>query len=327
MQDYKKNLSLNQSRLKKILSHPKAFLYDDWDGEKLPKESLIIGNAVDCLITEPDTFETRFLIVQGEFSISNGMYKTFLENLFLTRLRLDSEVDAITKDEWYSMSFEKSTTVNTKFKLENFISDFEGGKGKDFYDYLLETSEKEVLSVEQKERSIMIANSLKNSVFTGGYFKYPDIKYQVEIFWTFEEFDIKSKLDMVVIDHEHKTLTPIDVKTTEKVNDFKTVVKLRRYDFQAACYTKALESWRDVNYPGYSIGNFLFLVESSKYPGNPMIFRVSNETLERGLNGGVWDNVHYDGFTQAIERYRFHSDYDLWDYRMEEYRSNGIVDI
>lgn len=327
MMEYYKNLSLNQSRLKKILIHPKAFLRDDWDGEKLPKESLLIGNAVDCLLTEPEIFEEKFLIVEDKFSISNGMYKTFIENLFLTRLRLDAETDAISEDDWYRMSFEKSTTENTKFKLEVFTEDFKNGKGKDFYDYLLKTSDMEVLTVEQKERSTMIANSLKNSVFTGKYFKFPDIRYQVEVFWNYGGFDIKSKLDMVVVNHENKSIIPIDIKTTEKVSSFKAVVKLRRYDFQAACYTKAIEVWRDINYPGYSIDSFLFLVESSKYPGTPLVFKISDKTLDRGLNGGIWDNEHYDGFTQAIERYKFHSEYDLWEYRMEEYQNNGIMII
>ena len=66
---------------------------------------------------------------------------------------------------------------------------------------------------------------------------------------------------------------------------------------------------------------------AEKFPGTPLTYEVSDKTLEIGQFGGEVDGRYYEGFKQAIERYKWHTDNDLWDYRMEDYKNEGVRQI
>ena len=69
---------------------------------------------------------------------------------------------------------------------------------------------------------------------------------------------------------------------------------------------------------------FHFIVESQVYPGNPLIFKMSEDAINIGRHGGRRRNRSYEGFVQAFERLNFHLESDLWDYRKEDYENNGV---
>ena len=158
-----------------------------------------------------------------------------------------------------------------------------------------------------------------------------EIVSQLEIMWEYKGVALKSKLDFIVIDFQNKTIQPIDVKTIgDSTSSFVYSFWKRRYDFQAACYTKALEYWVQLEenlkqFKGFKILPFKFVVESSKYQGSPLIFHLSEETFNIGLQGGNVEGRHYEGFEQALERLKWHLDSNIWDYTREQWEVNKTI--
>jgi hypothetical protein len=339
MELYFKNERLSQSKLKKILISPHSFLRstneeedDDDKPGKLPKECLLIGNAVDCLITEEGAFAEKFKVLDNVVETPVGKYKDFIDNLFLTKQDIHKEINSITEEEWYLNAHTKVDAKAKNMALEVFVERFIAGDGKPYYDYLAECQLKQTLTVEQWEKTQRIVESLKTHMFTRDYFNLDEEEeaiYQLELFWDFEGVEMKSKLDIVIINHNLKTITPIDLKTSEnnRKRKFMETFFRNRYDFQGACYNYALEQWRKDKYPNYVLEPFLFIVESTKYIGNPRIYELGPETEQIGLRGGKYEGTKYEGFVDAIERYKFHTDSNLWEYDMEEYQSEGLIQI
>jgi hypothetical protein len=305
---------ISQSRLKKILVHPRMYMSKSpilEDGDKI---HFVIGNAVDCLITEPEKFNDYFYVLST--AAPTGQIKDFIDKYHKT----GSESDAFAE-------------VNSKkYTLEWFKTKMEESDNQTYLESLKQN--KVILDYKTYENIISIVDSLNN--FT----EYKDLMdksfgkeiiSQLEIMWEYKGVELKSKLDFIVIDFQNKTILPIDIKTIgDSTSSFVYSFWKRRYDFQAACYTKALEAWIHSQenlkqFKGFKILPFKFVVESSKYQGSPLIFDVSEKTFNVGLNGGDVDGRYYEGFEQALERLKWHLDNNIWDYTREQWEVNKTI--
>lgn len=312
---YYKSDRISQSHLKKILIHPKSFYYNDYNDDiKIPKEHLLIGNAVDCLLTEPEKWESKFKIIK-EIPEVKGMFKDFLDKLFETRLSfLNGD---ISEEYWLEYAFKAVTPVNTKFKLDDFIENYNKGTHP-YYEYLLNSLDFQYLSQEIYEKVLEIKNSLYTNNFTRHLFSEDDQKIlkQLEIDWEYHGVLLKSKLDLVIIDDVNKTIRLVDVKTTENPRRFKDVFERFRYGFQAVAYTLAFKQWA-TEWKDYKLLPFTFVVEGVKYTGSPLIYEVTEETF----------NKNFTDFNIACEKYLFHTSNNMWDYSMEDYLSQAVVKL
>jgi hypothetical protein len=52
-----------------------------------------------------------------------------------------------------------------------------------------------------------------------------------------------------------------------------------------------------------------------------MVFEITKTVLEVGIKG----NKEYEGFNKAIERYKYATENDAWDYPMEYYKQGKNV--
>lgn len=291
---------ISQSRLKKILIHPRMYMSKGPVIEEDEKIHFVIGNAVDCLITEPDKFEEQFYVLSAK--APSGQIKQFIDAMY----ELGNENDAFSK-------------VNSqKYKVEWFKEKMELADNKLYFDAL--KTGKSILDFKTYETITNITNSI-NSFEEYKKLLQGEIVSQLEIFWEYEGVDMKSKLDFIVIDHDGKSIQPIDVKTLgDSTASFKYSFWKRRYDFQAAAYQLALEHWKKGNdkLQGYTILPFKFVVESSKYQGSPLVYEISPSSFDVGLNGGEVDGRYYEGFKQAVERLKWHMYHEQWDYTREQ---------
>ncbi len=302
---YYKDERLSQSRLKRILMHPRAFLRSEEYRSELPNEKTIIGNLVDLYLTRKEDFSKEFKIIDQKPTLTPQL-QSFAEYLFSSRNEL---LLGLTEDEWTRNAFDK---VNSKIgKYEDWVKSLENGPIRLYYDYLIESSgEYQIIDSQINNTALEMVSAFKNDIFTAEYFNYPDTEFQVVIFWDYRNFEMKSMLDLVLVNHEKKQVRGVDIKTTEKLSQFPIVFKKHRYDFQAVTYNKALQS----KYPDYEILPFTFLVQSTTYPGNPVIYRLKEETLEKAKTD----------FEDAITRLHFHSINDLWDHPMEYYENRFL---
>lgn len=307
--NYYKDDRISQSQLKLILLHPQIFHRCDYDEISLPKTCFQIGNAVDCLLTEPDLFDVKFEI--DNLEKPTGLYKEFVDELFLTEHLLHSDI-AITEDEWfdnaYKKAYSKTKTDKPKYTLSDFKQKYE--EDPSYFNFLKRSREATVLTPEQHQKSLDIVDSLKTNEWTKEIINCEG-SLQEEIFWEYKGVKLKSKLDKVVFNKDF--IYPFDIKTTERIRDFYKSFDKLMYGFQGAFYTMALQ----YKYPDKKIKPFTFIIESSLYPGKPLLYRMKQDTLD------YWK----EKVDEAIERYIFHSKLGRWDYTMEQIQNDGIIFI
>jgi len=309
----------SQSKLKKILKHPFFYLNNKYSDDDEPAEVTLIGDGVDMILTQgEDSFNENILVASVERP--TGQMGDYVWALYVNRHREDPEQIA-----YDIVGFKRDTLdkVKERFKLE----------GQEYYNQLLESENKKVITPTQYETIQNIVESLKHNQFTQSIFSNPKYQraYQVPLYGIWGRFKMKGLLDMIVYDSSTNTIHPIDIKTTSKsLHFFDDTIFDHRYDFQAAYYLELINQnlgllkahFQCKSVP--NIGHFKFVVESQVYVNAPLIFEMSDESINIGRIGGKRKNRTYEGFTQAFERLAYHLDTDLWDYRKEDYESKGV---
>lgn len=315
-EDYLSNTAQSQSRLKKILLHPNLYInYDPNSDMDEPAEVTVIGDGVDLLLTQgEDVFMEQFYFSTVERP--TGQMGDFVWHLFANRN------DTMAENIAYELAgFKRDTLAKVRERFEK--------EGKAYYDDLIAGEGKKVVSPIQYATIQNVANTLKMSPFTS---KYVVGNSQFKVFtqqslqFEYEGVACKGLLDLVVVDTVNNILYPIDLKTTTtSLNYWIEMLLKHRYDFQAAFYTEALKQ-TDLSIYGenLTIHNFRFIVESQKYPGSPLIYEMSDKLMDLGKTGGTYLGKEYEGFHQAIERLKWHSENDLWAYTMEDYQNDGL---
>lgn len=315
-EDYLFNTAQSQSGLKKILLHPNLYInYDPNSDMDEPAEVTVVGDGVDLLLTQgEDVFMEQFYFSTVERP--TGQMGDFVWHLFANRN------DTMAENIAYELAgFKRDTLAKVRERFEK--------EGKAYYDDLIAGEGKKVVSPIQYATIQNVANTLKMSPFTSKYivgnsqFK---VFTQQSLQFEYEGITCKGLLDLVVVDTVNNILYPIDLKTTTtSLNYWIEMLLKHRYDFQAAFYTEALKQ-TDLSIYGenLTIHNFRFIVESQKYPGSPLIYEMSDKLMDLGKMGGTYLGKEYEGFHQAIQRLKWHSENDLWAYTREDYRNDGI---
>lgn len=318
-QEYRGSKRINQSSLKKILLHPQDYLASLEGDDELdePAEALTIGSGVDILLTQSeDAFYKEYFVSSVERP--TAQMGEYVWHLFAYRKHPAAEQLA-----YDTVGFKRDTLVKVK---ERFLVE-----GKPYYDELVASEGKVVITPTQFNTIQLIKRSLEENPFTKHYFVKSDrylITYQIPLLFTIDEIDCKGLMDVLVYDRLENTLTPLDLKTTTKsINFWKPTFFKSRYDFQAAFY---LEGLKQTDLTQFCEGNtptlkpFKFVVESQKFPGKPLIYELSEEVIKIGREGGTYDGYSYEGYLNAIHRLKWHTANDQWDYTMEDYYNQGV---
>jgi hypothetical protein len=314
-EEYLSSTALSQSKLKKLLVHPQLFInYNTEDDTDEPKETTVIGDAVDLILTQSsDAFYHAFYTTDVEKP--GAMMGVFVWQLFVNRDSSDAEL----------IAYERS---GFKIKLDKVRERFEK-EGKYYYEALLESNGKTVITSAQKTKIDNIVESLKNNEFTSEWINGSDryeVHKQVVVEFEYQGHKCKGLLDLVVLDKETGIVYPIDLKTTSSpTNSWVSMFWKFRYDIQAAFYTYGIVSSGLVEkLGGKSLHNFRFIVETQDYPGSPLIYEIDDVILAMGQFGGEYNGRQYEGFADAIKRYEWHIANDLWNYPMQDYQNKGI---
>jgi hypothetical protein len=318
-EQYLDSNAISQSRLKKILRSPNAYIEQKDDSEEdEPKVNIAIGDGVDILLTQnEDAFFDNFHIASVERP--TGQMGDYVWNLFVYRNNEDAEELAYQEAGFKRDTLEK---VKERFKTE----------GATYFNDLLAGEGKTVITPQQFTQIQVAKETLLTHPFTAKYFRDTDryqVYYQVPIYFEYEGTKCKGLLDLLVIDKETRTAHPIDIKTTNyQIDNWIANFWTLRYDFQAAFYMEGLllgdsKDTFDFDY----IGDFKFIVINQTRPENPLVFKADKKIIAFGKYGGKMVSREYEGFHQAINRLKWHMENDLWQYKMEDYLNNGVRDI
>ena len=331
---YRLNTShTSQSMLKRMLGGMDAFNHQKEEPYYEEKLHFTVGSGVDILLTMGrETFDELYYVAQ--VPKSSGKIQSIVKYTF-DHVDWTQERELITLNDHHDLILEGAQREQfypawgDSAKINNIVNN-----GETYFVDLYNAKGKQVLSPEENELVEQISTSLTECEYTAPYFdpekhiEEVDIYYQVPIYFEHAGINCKALLDIVAVDHEHKLIRPMDIKTTGDYTFFFDKSARRfRYDIQAAMYTLALEyAIKNQTLPfecvNYEVLQFTFIVESTVIQGNPLLFKTDSEFLKMGINGRRSGNViltqhegnssmFYDkvfGLNDLIRMYKWHLD-------------------
>lgn len=359
--------ALSQSTLKKLAGGIDSFLSNQENEDELyykEKHNLIIGSAVDCILTgEAGEFEKQYYVSQidnkpseVEMSIIQMVFDYVMEQHpndikdkenFNLSFYPGSIQAAIEEHSWQSR-WKMDTKINKIKEVgAEYFADLTRAYGKQII------SEQERLLIEDIVQSLM-TNPRTKDYFDRGVFSNNanvDVYYQLPIYFTHKGIECKALLDMLIVvknpdTNKIEVVQPVDLKTMYgSTFTFINNVKRWRYDIQAAWYTLAIKYWIATNGLGISdilIKPFEFVVESTSQLGKPLVFRLTEELMTIGKFGRKElyasdinpDISGYDvllsreikGYEQLVDEYLYHAQTE-WKEEKVVSQNNGVLEL
>ncbi len=300
--------------LKGIKGYVKAT--EDRDSYELEHESLKLGSAVDCILTQPDKFKQRYFV--GETKTLGDkpfliMQETFdrISHMDKSKIEFKGILDAIIVPIAREVGYWGRIKDEAKYKERLTIDCLE------YYNAKVKAGDREIIT---QEELLKIQNTV-NKFITGvpGIFNNTkdtiQIYFQKAIFANFLGTDCKCLLDVIAVDTVNKTIKPYDIKTMKfDITGFNHNFKRFLYNVQAVFYTELLK----VAFPDYTIKPFTFLVASIDDNLPVQAFTLSDELYNYTLNGHPDKNTYYyKGIKQAIEDINKHIELDEYSLDLE----------
>lgn len=322
MKDYYKEKAISNSSFKWFLQSPRYFnMMLNKEIEEFTPSYFEKGQQIHMYILEPEEFELQYDFMEFETPKSKQQ-KDFCESF--ARMRKGK------KDEKLLRAYKKAYT--TKESDEKVIEKAKKLE-KDYQNYIKYIKQSQVKSIlpvsflhklndirsalkEHKKARELMFNE-EHSLF--GNTDKLFIQNEIPIYWTYPESELscKSMLDRLIIDHENKKITMVDLKTTSHMSEFKDKALEYNYNRQIAFYWMALywyfKNELKIDPDEYTKENFIVAVSTTD-PTEVKVFSVSERKLMEGM--------------QEIEKLMFelawHFENEKWDYPRSYYEGEGI---
>lgn len=268
-------LNLSESDYRKIpcLSYSALSTYDR-EGyscvqtiyEPISTPSLTFGSMVDTLVTQGEEAFNNMFVATDTPNVSDSLIAivtTLVNERAEPQFALvpdDVVLQAANNMAWQSRW--KDTTRIEKIRKE----------GSAYYNFMKQNVRKQIVSKNDMEDAMHAATVLKAHVFTTQFFTGNPLTNTERIYqWQSKMtdpvtgIDFKGMLDLIVIDHTRKTITPCDLKTTKSIYSFEDSFYKYRYYLQAKMYYDLLRNAvaeldkQDSELKGYSIEDYRFI--------------------------------------------------------------------
>ena len=296
-----------------------------------------MGRIVETLLLEPEEFEGRFYMSTCS-SVPTGLMLEFVEALYRCSKEATDENGIVTR------SFETISTAayilsGFKIKYEAVLGKFINSEAEMYYNEIrkVRANKLTVITAQDVTNAEKIVEELKTNSVTAKVInlvnssRYTILnQLQIEGF-TIDGLELKGMLDKVIIDHDKKTILPIDLKCTWSVENFYEEYYLyRRAYIQAYLYYQAIVHLaNDITneFYGYTVYNLQFLVCDSTNYMNPIIYTLSNEDMGDCYLGFEHKGKTYPGVKSIIEDLQWAMDNDVWNISRVNHTLNGQVNI
>lgn len=259
------------------------------------------GSLLDAMLTQPDKVNDMYVVLE---TTPPPAEKAAIDSLItLTSFNKFEDIP--------EQAFEAATaTYQPRWGLDTKIKKL--AQYKDYYE--IRRSGKKIVSREDWNDAVEMTYIIHNDVYLKDIFGQGikngvEYLYQMKIFFNVlveidgDEYvvNMKAMPDLVVVNHNDKTIQPIDLKTSSlpAYNFPDSFIKFR-YDIQASIYTCALMRLRDVDtsYVDYKILPYLF-VDISREDKVPLVFNYDPLDGDQIL-GLSYGEYHYKHWTELL---------------------------
>jgi len=206
----------------------------------------------------------------------------------------------------YYNNYKDDTLLNTlkKSSIYEYIAELELNQGKQF------------MTKEQKATIEGCIEALNSHAACTKYLfqEWPgcEIHNEYEIYFECMGINCKARLDRVIVNHNEKYCVLIDLKTTSKrAQFFPESFEFWKYYRQMAFYKYALSK----EFSGYSFSCYMPVVDTQYFTRH--CFKISESQIDRGA-------IEY---RDLLNRVKWHIENDQWNYTLEEYNNNYLINI
>lgn len=336
LNDYLKNESLNQSFLKKVLTN----------NNKKFKETLAVtlGSYLDGLLTTPYLVDEMFQI--GLAKRPSDAIKGFLDTVLGVLLEKESEENiSLLIDDYKEQILIEASKINYQPKWgPDAIWNSIKKDGEDYWNEKIESKGKLVITKEEHDLCTQLAALTLSSPITAKYFidqKRVDIYYQLPLYWTYLDEPCKGLLDMLLIEHETKTIYIVDLKSTgvESLEEWFRIAFQKKYNFQLSFYKEGVEqNFKELLEQNYTVQCRWMVIPTNTQKFKPWIIPCTNTMLDFGKSGFMkHTSVYYQedesgdifsakkikGWVEAIETYKRAKSENLVDFDLRWFDYQG----
>ena len=294
-----------------------------------------MGRMVETLLMEPHLFDERFYVSTCLATPTNLMLE-FVEALYRHTVEATSEEGTVTRS-FEDMCRDAHAESGFKIKLDAVLTKFIGSDAEVYYKEIREVRPKHLTVVAAQEiaNAEKIVVELKTNPTTAEIVNLvDDVQYSVHNQLQVEGYEVfghmfKSMMDKVIVDHKAKTVQVYDLKCTWSVENFYSEYYLyRRAYIQGFLYHKAAESWAsEMGYGDYEILLPRFIVCDSTNYANPLVYAMTQDSMNNALDGFEYKGREYPGVAQLIGDLKWALDKDVWNISRENHINNGIVNL
>lgn len=329
LKNYRDSPAVSQSLLKAVLNNtPYKFK---------PSVQMVLGSCLDCFLTSPQLEQDLFCV--GLENRPSEAISNFIDVLWKKVSNNGVALEFVGsledyKDELILIAREANYQANWKDEALWKALEKDGAR---YWEELIKCEGKTIVSAQEWNTSKTLAELCKDSHITGKYFieqENVDKYYQYPLFWFMEDIECKGLSDVIIVEHETKTIYLVDVKGTDTsgLKGFMYVAKSKNYPFQLSWYKEGI--LRDPLFKKYLEGGYTLEFRWLVIPFNTERFRpwkipVSDKLLEIGKTGFSVGNLvrteistvyfkQREGWKQALAKYKASlnlnggTDFDEW---------------
>lgn len=212
--------------------------------DKVESPSLLFGSLVDTLITgTPEEFDSRFFVC--DFPDVPDSIITIVKHLYNEYGNIHNDLSLINDKLIIHATdiykYQPNWKPETRAKV---IKE----KGEEYYNLLFLAGDKTIVSTNDYNDAVDAYHALKDSESTKFYFMsdnpFDGIErlYQLKFKATLNNVDYRCMFDLLLVNHNNKTIQPIDLKTSfKKEYDFYKSFIEWSYNIQCRLYVRILE--------------------------------------------------------------------------------------
>lgn len=336
--EYRETLMDSSSSLKMFATNRrkyyKVFIEKTKDDDDEDTKAMVVGMLVETLLLDPWEFDNRFYMSACAI-IPSGLMGSFCEALYKYTIEATNEQGVVMRD-FADISQDAYVASGFKIKYDAVIQKFAGIDAEIYFNEILKVRQNNLtvvttLDVTNAEKIVeelrtnFVTKDIVNLVNSDRFIVLNQL--QVEGY-TINGLPMKSMIDKCIVDTKDKVLRIWDLKCSWSVEGFfKDYFLYRKSYIQAYVYHKAIQHYRNVNYPGYSIQPIGFIVCDSTNYYNPLIYQLTFDDLKDAEKGFEYKGTQYQGVASIIEELLWAQENNIWGISKENYLSNGVVPL
>ena len=312
-EEYRKSPALSYSTIAR-------FHRDGFDGldklfDKIESPSLIFGSMVDVLITGgQEEFDNLFVVAEfpslpdSQINVIKYLFEYNSENYNKLSDIPDNLIIAATE----VLEFQKNWKPETRAKVikEN---------GVEYYNLLHISIGKTLVNTKDYQDAQACVKALKENDFTSEFFvednpfdKTIERLYQLKFQGEYEGIKVRCMADLIMVDHENKVVTPIDLKTSFKKEwNFPSSFIQWGYWIQAQLYWYIIRQNMDNDplYKDYKLANYQFIVISNN-SRIPLIWEYPDTKAEVDCYYGKNNEIECKNWRNIVEDLNYYLTYN-----------------